>query len=145
MPCLLALTPPQSSDDETGVSPVVANDDDANLPADQRRREVIAILATGAMRWHRRAKATGLGVGSAATATHAPQSEHQEEADIELELGEEAPPRASVCLTVPRVNGAGVWRPAHDDNRFEGPRVGGRLRRCRSANCTIAPPIRRTL
>jgi hypothetical protein len=32
---------------------MVANDDDANLSADQRRREVIAILATGAMRWHR--------------------------------------------------------------------------------------------
>lgn len=69
---------------------MVANDDDANLSADQRRREVIALLATGAMRWHRRAKATGLGVGSAAAATHAPAPQHQEEADIELELGEEA-------------------------------------------------------
>ena len=69
---------------------MVANDDDANLSADQRRREVIDLLATGAMRWHRRAKATGLGVGSAAAATHAPTRQHQEEADIELELGEEA-------------------------------------------------------
>ena len=90
MPCLLALTPPQSSDDEPGVPPMVANDDDANLSVDQRRREVIAILATGATRWHRRAKATGLGVGSAAAATDAPKAQHQEEADIELELGEEA-------------------------------------------------------
>ena len=90
MPCLLAPTPPQSSDDEPGAPLMVANDDDANLSADQRRREGIALLATGAMRWHRRAKATGLGVGSAAAATHAPTPQHQEEADIELELGEEA-------------------------------------------------------
>ena len=69
---------------------MVANDDDTNLSVDQRRREVIAILATGATRWHRRAKATGLGVGSAAAATDAPKAQHQEEADIELELGEEA-------------------------------------------------------
>ena len=69
---------------------MVANDDDANLSADQRRREVIAILATGAMRWHRRAKATGLAVGTVEAATRAPTTQHQEEADIELELGEEA-------------------------------------------------------
>ena len=90
MPCLLAPTPPQSSDDEPGAPPMVANDDDANLSADQRRREVIAILATGAMRWHRRAKATGLVVGTVEAATHSPTPQHQEEADIELELGEEA-------------------------------------------------------
>ena len=69
---------------------MAANDDDANLSADQRRREVIALLATGAMRWHRRAKATGLVVGTVEAATHAPTPQHQEEADIELELGEEA-------------------------------------------------------
>lgn len=69
---------------------MVANDDDTSLSADQRRREVIAILATGAMRWHRRAKATGLVVGTVEAATHAPTPQHQEEADIELELGEEA-------------------------------------------------------
>lgn len=90
MPCLLAPTPPQSSDDEPGAPPMVANDDDANLSADQRRREVIALLATGAMRWHRRAKATGLVVGAVAATPDAPKSEHQEEADIELELGEGA-------------------------------------------------------
>ena len=70
---------------------MVANDDDATPSADQRRREVIALLATGAMRWHRRAKATGLVVGTVEAATHAPTPQHQEEADIELELGEEAP------------------------------------------------------
>jgi hypothetical protein len=67
MLCLLAATPPQSSDDEPGVPPMVANDYDTSLYVDQRRREVISILATGAMRWHRRAKATGLGMGPAAS------------------------------------------------------------------------------
>ena len=69
---------------------MVANDDDANLSADQRRREVIAILAVGAMRWHRRAKATGLAVGLAEAPITPPSPKHQEEADIELELGEQA-------------------------------------------------------
>ncbi|CAG0971969.1 hypothetical protein PHYC_01298 [Phycisphaerales bacterium] len=66
---------------------MVAKDDDANLSADERRREVIAILATGAGRWHRRAKATGLVAGTGALASLA---EHQEENRSGLELGEQA-------------------------------------------------------
>jgi len=66
---------------------MVAKDDDANLSADNRRREVIAILATGAGRWHRRAKATGLVAG---TGTLAPPAEHQDENHSGLELGEQA-------------------------------------------------------
>lgn len=66
---------------------MVAKDDDAKLSADERRREVVAILATGARRWHRRAKAAGLVAG---TGTLAPTAEHQEEDHSELELGEQA-------------------------------------------------------